>query len=117
MPGDPWSILAGPTSYGLIECEITRYSYLVNGPGISPQTRWRRNQRDWSCLCCWAGPAFWHETSSGTSNKPQATSLTAGPGDDRMDLERNNYGHNTIKKNSRRPRRDPEVSKTGYGEV
>ena len=32
---DPWSILAGPTSYGLIECEITRYSHLVDGPGIS----------------------------------------------------------------------------------
>jgi hypothetical protein len=43
--------------------------------------------------------------------------LTAGPGDDRMDLERNNYGHITIKKNSRCIRRDPEVSKTGYGKV
>ena len=32
---DPWSILAGPTSYGLIKCEITRYSHLVDGPGIS----------------------------------------------------------------------------------
>ena len=31
---DPWSILASPTSYGLIECEITRYSHLVDGPGI-----------------------------------------------------------------------------------
>ena len=35
MTADPWSILAGPTSYGLIECEITRYSCLVDGPGIS----------------------------------------------------------------------------------
>ena len=26
------------------------------------------------------------------SHKPQASSLTAGPGYDRMDLERNNYG-------------------------
>ena len=26
------------------------------------------------------------------SSKPQAPSLTAGPGYDRMDLERNNYG-------------------------
>jgi hypothetical protein len=43
--------------------------------------------------------------------------LTAGPGDGRMNLERNNYGHNTIKKNSRCSRRDPEVSKTGYGKV
>jgi hypothetical protein len=34
-----------------------------------------------------------------------------------MDLERNNYGHITIKKNSRCIRRDPEVSKTGYGKV
>ena len=50
MTTDPWSILAGPTSYGLIECEITRYSCLVDGPGISPQTRWRRNQRDWLSL-------------------------------------------------------------------
>ena len=51
------------------------------------------------------------------SYKPQASSLTAGPGDDRMDLERNNYGHNTIKKNSRCFRRDPEVSKTRYEKV
>ena len=34
------------------------------------------------------------------SSKPQAPSLTAGPGYDRMYLERNNYGYNTIKKNS-----------------
>jgi len=26
-----------------------------------------------------------------TSNKPQASSLTVGPGDDRMDTERKNY--------------------------
>jgi hypothetical protein len=43
--------------------------------------------------------------------------LTAGPGDDRMDLERNNYGHNTIKKNSRRSGGDPETSKARYGKV
>jgi len=49
--------------------------------------------------------------------KPQASSLTAGPGDDRMDLERNNYGHNTIKKNSRRSGGDPETSKARYGKV
>ena len=51
------------------------------------------------------------------SYKPQASSLTAGPGDDRMDLERNNYGHNTIKKNSRRSGGDLETSKARYGEV
>ena len=34
------------------------------------------------------------------SNKPQASSLTIAVGFDRIDLERNNYGHNTIKKNS-----------------
>ena len=38
---DPWSILAGPTSYGLIECEITRYLHLVNGPWISVEKRAR----------------------------------------------------------------------------
>jgi hypothetical protein len=43
--------------------------------------------------------------------------LTSGPGDDRINLERNNYGHNTIEKNSRRSGGDPEVSKTGYGKV
>jgi len=43
--------------------------------------------------------------------------LTTDLGDDRMNLERNNYGHNTIEKNSRRSGRDPEVSKTGYGKV
>ena len=52
-----------------------------------------------------------------SSFKLQAASLTAGPGDDRMNLERNNYGHNTIEKNSRRSGRDPETSKTGYGKV
>jgi len=51
------------------------------------------------------------------AGKRQASSLTADPGDDRMNLERNNYGHNTIEKNSRRSGRDPEVSKTGYGKV
>jgi hypothetical protein len=34
-----------------------------------------------------------------------------------MDLERNNYGYNTIKKNSRRSGRDPEAGKTGYATV
>tara|TARA_A100001515_G_scaffold124999_1_gene109579 strand:- start:143 stop:247 length:105 start_codon:yes stop_codon:yes gene_type:complete len=34
-----------------------------------------------------------------------------------MNLERKNYGHNTIKKNSRRSGRDPEVSKAGYAKV
>tara|TARA_Y100001970_G_scaffold252896_1_gene327070 strand:+ start:689 stop:793 length:105 start_codon:yes stop_codon:yes gene_type:complete len=34
-----------------------------------------------------------------------------------MDLERNNYGYNTIKKNSRCFRRDPETSKAGYAKV
>jgi len=52
-----------------------------------------------------------------TSRKLQASSLTAGPGDDRMNLERNNYGHNTIEKNSGRSGRGPEVSKTGYEKV
>jgi hypothetical protein len=33
-----------------------------------------------------------------------------------MNLERNNYGHNTIEKNSRRSRRDPETSERGPGE-
>ena len=51
------------------------------------------------------------------SFKQQASSLTAGPGDDRMNLERNNYGHNTIEKNSGRSGGDPETSKTGYGKV
>jgi len=36
------------------------------------------------------------------------------PGDGRMNLERNNYGHNTIKKNSRRSGGDPETSKERY---
>ena len=49
--------------------------------------------------------------------KLQASSLTACPGDDRMNLERNNYGKNnyrlqsirTYEKNSRRPGGDPEA--------
>ena len=49
--------------------------------------------------------------------KPQASSLTIAVGFDRMDLERNNYGHNTIKKNSRCFRRDSETSKAGYAKV
>ena len=49
--------------------------------------------------------------------KRQASSLTAGPGYDRMNLERNNYGHNTIEKNSRRFGGDTSTSKTGYAKV
>ena len=37
------------------------------------------------------------------------------PGDDRINLERNNYGHNTIEKNSRRSGGDPETSKERHG--
>jgi hypothetical protein len=33
-----------------------------------------------------------------------------------MNLERNKYGYNTIKKNSRRSRRDPATSERGPGE-
>ena len=51
------------------------------------------------------------------SFKQQASSLTGPVGDDRMNLERNNYGHNTIEKNSRRSGGDPETSKAGYGKV
>ena len=40
------------------------------------------------------------------NGKRQASSLTAGEGYDRINLERNNYGHNTIEKNSGRSRRD-----------
>ena len=36
--------------------------------------------------------------------------LTAGVGYDRIYLERNNYGHNTIEKNSGCIGRDPETS-------
>jgi hypothetical protein len=35
----------------------------------------------------------------------------------RINLERNNYGYNTIKKNSRCSRRDPSVGEAGYGKV
>jgi len=50
--------------------------------------------------------------------KLQATSfkLDIAVGYDRMNLERNNYGHNTIEKNSRRSGRDPETSKRRSGE-
>ena len=51
------------------------------------------------------------------SCKRQAASLTRALGYSRMNLERNNYGYNTIKKNSRCFRRDPETSKTGYAKV
>ena len=40
------------------------------------------------------------------AGKLQASSLTAAVGFDRMNLERNKYGHNTIKKNSGCNRRD-----------
>jgi len=49
------------------------------------------------------------------SHKLQAPSLTAAVGYDRINLERNNYGHNTIKKNSRRSGGDPSTSKEGHG--
>jgi len=53
------------------------------------------------------------------SFKLQAASfkLDSTVGYDRMNLERNNYGHNTIEKNSRRSGGDPETSKAGYGKV
>jgi len=51
------------------------------------------------------------------SCKPQAPSLTACPGDDRMNLERNNYGYNTIKKNSRRSGGDSATSERGHEKV
>ena len=50
------------------------------------------------------------------SHKLQAPSLTAAVGYDRINLERNNYGHNTIKKNSRRSGGDPETSERGSRE-
>ena len=57
------------------------------------------------------------------SSKPQAPSLTAGPGYDRMDLERNNYGKNnnrlqsirTYEKNSGRSGGDLETGQKRYG--
>jgi len=51
------------------------------------------------------------------SCKLQASSLTAAVGYGRMNLERNNYGHNTIKKNSRRSGGDPETSEARYAKV
>jgi len=51
------------------------------------------------------------------SVKPQASSLTTCPGDDRINLERNNYGYNTIKKNSRRSGRDSATSERGHEKV
>jgi hypothetical protein len=51
------------------------------------------------------------------AGKQQASSLTMTVGFDRINLERNNYGYNTIKKNSRCSRRDPETSKAGYAKV
>ena len=44
------------------------------------------------------------------AGKRQAASLTVTVGFDRMNLERNKYGHNTIEKNSRRPGGDPSTS-------
>jgi hypothetical protein len=37
-------------------------------------------------------------------------------GFDRIKIERKKYGHDTIKKNSRRSRRDPSTSERGSGE-
>ena len=59
-----------------------------------------------------------------TSRKLQASSLTGPVGDDRMNLERNNYGKNnnrlqssrTYEKNSRRPGGDPSTSEGRSGE-
>ena len=65
----------------------------------------------------WPGGSGNRSKDGAPSLKLQATSLTAGPGDDRMNLERNNNGHNTIEKNSRRSGRDPETSKAGYAKV
>ena len=50
------------------------------------------------------------------SFKQQASSLTGPVGDDRMNLESNKYGHNTIKKNSRRSGGDPSTSEGRSGE-
>jgi hypothetical protein len=50
------------------------------------------------------------------SHKLQAPSLTAAVGWCRINLERNNYGHNTIEKNSRRSRGDPSTSERGSRE-
>ena len=47
----------------------------------------------------------------------QAASLTGPVGFDRMNLERNNYGHNTTEKNSWRPGGDPSAGETGYTKV
>jgi hypothetical protein len=69
------------------------------------------------CSLCGNDRYYWPALKGPGISKRQATSLTAGPGDDRMDLERKNYGHNTIKKNSRRPGGDPETSKAGYAKV
>ena len=105
---DPWSIAS---AIGITVMDLGS----VNAP---PPLDHRLPGVGWSCLCCWAGPAFWHETSSGTSGggfrqplkccdsitatskraqrasksyKPQAASLTTCPGYDRMNLERINY--------------------------
>ena len=64
-------------------------------------------------LCCATGLAPADLFRKG----PQASSLTAGPGDGRMNLERNKYGHNTIEKNSGRSGRDPETSKARHAKV
>jgi hypothetical protein len=50
------------------------------------------------------------------SYKQQASSLTIAVGYSRMYLERNNYGYNTIKKNSRRSGGDPSTSEGRSGE-
>jgi len=66
-----------------------------------------------------APPPLYTETLvlAGQSFKPQASSLTVTEGYNRMNLERNNYGHNTIKKNSRRTRGDPSTSEARYAKV
>jgi hypothetical protein len=43
--------------------------------------------------------------------------LTAAVGYDRISLERNNYGHNTIKKNSWRPGGDSSAGEARYAKV
>ena len=62
----------------------------------------------------WSGPGRFMRI---LGRKLQASSLTADPGYDRMYLERNNYGHYTIKKNSRRSRRGPAAGEEGPGRI
>ncbi len=62
-----------------------------------------------SCFRCVLG--------SELSGKLQASGLTAAVGCYRMYLERNNYGYNTIEKNSGRPGRNSSAGKAGSREV